>query len=270
MKLGVLALQIAPWAELVSGWQRLDELGVETIWVADHLGSSRLDPRAPWFEAWSCLTALAHVTSKPRIGPLVSPMTFRNPAVLARTALTVAELSGGRLELGIGSGASEFDHEISRVPMWSPKERAAAFVDWVEHLLEALAHDGFHPKRKIPLTIAGRGKTILGLAARHADRWNTFGGFGITPEEALRRGREDNSRLDELCGETGRTVLRSALIGYPFVGETPFQSDEAYADVVGRYSEAGFEEMVFYYPPEWGMPADAVTAGVFERAFAKG
>ena len=141
-------------------------------------------------------------------------------------------------------------------------------MDWVEHLLETLPHDGFHPKREIPLTIAGRGKTILGLAARHAGRWNTFGEFGITSEEALRRGREDNALLDEFCDETGRTVLRSALIGYSFVGETPFQSDEAYADVIGRYAEAGFEEMVFYYPPEWGMPAGSVAHGVFERAFA--
>ena len=116
MKLGVITLQNAPWPELVERWRALDELGVETIWVADHLGSDKLDPNEPWFEAWSCLTALAYETRRARIGSLVSPMTFRNPAVLARTALTVAELSGGRLELGIGSGASEFDHRVSQVP----------------------------------------------------------------------------------------------------------------------------------------------------------
>jgi hypothetical protein len=84
----------------------------------------------------------------------------------------------------------------------------------------------------------------------------------------VRRGREDNERLDELCAKTGRTVLRSALIGHPFVGETPWRSDDAFADVVGRWQEAGFQELVFYHPPEWRMPTGSVTPGVFERAFA--
>jgi alkanesulfonate monooxygenase SsuD/methylene tetrahydromethanopterin reductase-like flavin-dependent oxidoreductase (luciferase family) len=271
VKLGAITLQDAPWPELVDRWRRLEELGVETIWVADHLGHKGLEPGEPWFEAWSCLTALAYETSRPRIGPLVSPMTFRNPAVLARTALTVAELSGGRLELGIGSGASEFDHRYAQVPVWSPKERAAAFAAWVERLLEVLADERFSPKHEIPLTIAGRGKTILGLAARYADRWNTFGGFRVSAEEALRQAREDNARLDELCAETGRTVLRSALLGYhAFVAETPWRSDEAFADVVERWSAAGFDELVFYYPPDTAMPEGSVTPGVFERAFSKG
>jgi alkanesulfonate monooxygenase SsuD/methylene tetrahydromethanopterin reductase-like flavin-dependent oxidoreductase (luciferase family) len=271
VKLGVITLQDASWPELVGRWHLLEELGVETIWVADHLGHKGLKRDQPWFEAWSCLTALAYETSTPRIGPLVSPMTFRNPAVLARTALTVAELSGGRLELGVGSGASAWDHEAAGVPMRTPKERAAAFAAWVERLLEALADERFHPKREIPLTIGGSGRTILGLAARYADRWNTFGGVGIDGEEAIRRGREDNARLDELCAETGRTVLRSALLGYhAFVAETPWRSDEAFADVVGRWVEAGFDEIVFYYPPDTAMPGGSVTPGVFERAFGKG
>jgi alkanesulfonate monooxygenase SsuD/methylene tetrahydromethanopterin reductase-like flavin-dependent oxidoreductase (luciferase family) len=270
VKLGVITLQNAPWPELVQRWRRLDELGVETIWIADHLGSNRLLHGEEWFEAWTCVTALAYETSGSRIGPLVSPMTFRNPAVLALTALTVAELSGGRLELGVGSGGAEFDHDVSQVPTWSPKERASLFKAWVERLVELLADERFQPKREIPLTIAGSGRTILGLAARNADRWNTYGGFGITPEEAVNRGRRDNERLDELCAETGRTVLRSVLIGYPFNGETPWRSDEAYADVIGRWADAGFDEIVFYYPPEWGMPEGSVTPGVFERAFGEG
>ncbi len=268
MKLGVITLQNAPWPELVDRWRRLEELGVETIWVADHLGNW-MRPQQPWFEAWSCLTALAHVTEQPRIGPLVSPMTLRNPAVLARTALTVAELSGGRLELGVGSGGTAFDHDLAGVPKWEPKERAALFTRWLERLLELLADERLQPKRAIPLTVAGRGKTILALAARHASRWNTFGGVGLTPEEGLSRGREDNARLDELCAETGRTVLRSALIGHPFVAETPWRSDHAFQEFAGRWQEAGFEELVVYYPPETGMPEGSVTPGVFETAFAQ-
>jgi alkanesulfonate monooxygenase SsuD/methylene tetrahydromethanopterin reductase-like flavin-dependent oxidoreductase (luciferase family) len=269
VKLGVITLQNAPWPELVDRWRTLDELSVETIWVADHLGSAA-HPERPWFEAWSCIAALAHVTARPRIGTLVSSMTLRNPAVLARAALTVSELSGGRLELGVGSGGNDLDHELAQLPKWEPKERAALFVQWVERLVELLADERLQPKPPVPLTIAGHGPTNLTLAARHADRWNAFGGFRLSADEGLRRCAEDNARLDELCADTGRTVIRSALIGYPFIAETPWQSDNAYADVVGRWQDAGFEELVFYYPPEWGMPEGAVTPGVFERAFRKG
>ena len=269
MKFGVITLQDAPWRELVERWQRLEQLGVETIWVADHLGNGR-HPEEPWFEAWSCLAALAHVTRTPKIGPLVSPMTLRNPAVLARTALSLAELSGGRLELGIGSGASAFDHELTEAPEWPPKERAALFATWVERLVELLADERLQPKAPVPLTIAGSGPTILRLAATHAERWNTFGGFGLSAEEGLRRARTDNQRLDELCAETGRTVLRSALIGHPFVAETPWRSEHAFHDFVGRWQEAGFEELILYYPPEWEMPEGSVEPGLFERMLGKG
>lgn len=269
MRLQVITLQNAPWPELVERWRFLDELGVETIWVADHLGHKSLAPGDPWFEAWACLAAMAYETRSARIGPLVSPMTFRNPAVLARTAASVAEITGGRLELGIGSGASQWDHDVAGVPMWSPKERAATFATWTERLVELLADERFYTEHRIPLTIAGRGRTILGLAARYADRWNTFGGFGIEVRDAIRLAREDNAWLDALCAETGRSVLRSVLLGYhAFVPETPWRSDDAFAEVVERWRDAGFEEIVFYYPPESTNPEGTVTAGVFERAFA--
>ncbi len=269
MKFGVLALQDAPWGELLERWRSLEELGIETIWVADHVA-----PRADmqWFEGWSCLTALAHVTSRPRIGPLVSPMTLRNPAVLARTALSVAELSGGRLELGVGSGGGQLDHEVAGVPDWSPKERAALFAEWVERLVELLADDRLQPKPNapIPLTIGGHGPTVLRLAAKHADRWNAFGGVSLSAEDGLAKCRRDNERLDELCAGTGRTVLRSAIVGYPFIAETPWCSEEAFQDFVGRWEEAGFEELVLFHPWDWEMPEGSVEPGLPERVLGKG
>jgi alkanesulfonate monooxygenase SsuD/methylene tetrahydromethanopterin reductase-like flavin-dependent oxidoreductase (luciferase family) len=170
--------------------------------------------------------------------------------------------------LGVGSGTSQWDHEVTGIPWLEPKERAAAFSNWLERLVELRADGRFGSAHPIPLTVAGRGPTILGLAARYADRWNTFGGFGISAEDALASARRDNERLDELCAESGRTVLRSALLGYhAFVDETPWRSDDAFADVVGRWRDAGFEELVFYYPPDTNMPEGTVTQGVFERAF---
>ena len=271
MKLGVITLQNAPWPELVERWHSLEELGVETIWVADHLGSDKLDPGEPWFEAWSCLTALAYETSRARIGSLVSPMTFRNPAVLARTALTVAELSGGRLELGIGSGASAFDHRVSRVPEWTPKERAAAFAVWTERLLELLAYDAFNPKREIPLTIAGRGKTILTLAARHADRWNTFGGVGVSPEEALAAGARTTHGSTSFAPRPGEpSSARRCSATTHSSRRRPGARTRRSPTSSAAGPSAGFDELVFYYPPDTAMPEGSVTPGVFERAFTKG
>jgi len=265
MKFGVIALQLAPWPELLGRWRYLDELGIETIWVADHLGRST----EPWYECWSCLTALAHETRNARLGPLVASMTLRDPAVLAQTAVTVNEISGGRLELGVGSGASANDHELTRVPQWEPKERAARFAGWTEHLVETLADERLQPRDPIPLTIAGHGPTVLRLAARHAVRWNAFGGFGMSAEDGLAKCRRDNERLDELCAETGRTVLRSALVGYPFVAETPWRSEDAWHDFVGRWEEAGFEELVLFYPWDWQMPEGSVEPGLAERMLGK-
>jgi alkanesulfonate monooxygenase SsuD/methylene tetrahydromethanopterin reductase-like flavin-dependent oxidoreductase (luciferase family) len=266
LNFGVLALQEAPWPEMVDRWRYLDELGIETIWVADHLRPGQ----EPWFESWTCLTALAYVTERARIGPLVSSMTLRHPAVLARTALSVAALSGGRLELGVGSGDSADDHEVAAVPRWTPKERAGLFVPWVERLVELLSDERLQPKTPVPLTIAGHGPTLLRLAAQHADRWNAFGGFGLSGEDGLAKCRRDNGRLDEFCAETGRKVLRSALVGYPFIAETPFRSEEAWHDFVGRWEDAGFEELVLFYPWDWRTPEGSVEPGLPERMLGKG
>ena len=270
MRLGVLTLQNAPWRTLVERWRALDELGVETIWVADHL-ANWMRPEQPWFEAWSCVAALAHLTSR------APHRHARQPDDAAQPGCARAHGTHGRRALrkparaGYRVGADRIPRSRARRgDRWEPKERARLFGDWTERLTKLLGDERFQPKADVPLTIAGRGRTILSLAARYATRWNTFGGVGLTPDEAVRRGREDNERLDELCAETGRSVLRSALIGYSFVGETPWSSDESFADLVGRWRDAGFEELVVYYPPETGMPEGSVAGGVFERAFSKG
>ena len=164
----------------------------------------------PWFEAWSCLTALAHVTGRARIGPLVSPMTYRNPAVLARTALTVAELSGGRLELGIGSGASAFDHELTQVPQWEAEGargrlhglgRSAARGSGARQPPPE-ARDPAHDRRARQDDPRPLGP-IRGSLEHVRRVWDDT-------RRGAAAGPGDNELLDELCAETGRTVLRSS------------------------------------------------------------
>jgi alkanesulfonate monooxygenase SsuD/methylene tetrahydromethanopterin reductase-like flavin-dependent oxidoreductase (luciferase family) len=264
MKLGALTLQNRPWPELPESWRRLDELGVDSLWVADHLANP-FRPERPWLDGWTLLPALAAETRRARVGALVSSLVLRNPAVLAKAAVTLDHITGGRAELALGAGGSRLDRELAGTP-------SEPFTALVERAVAVLADDSLQPRpvqERIPLTVGGHGDEALELAARHGDRWNTYGGNDLEPEEALAQARMRNDRLTRLCEQLGRdpaTVTRSILLGYPFVRETPWRSEEAFLDVAERWRRAGFDELIVYYPPETGMPDGAVTAGVFERA----
>jgi alkanesulfonate monooxygenase SsuD/methylene tetrahydromethanopterin reductase-like flavin-dependent oxidoreductase (luciferase family) len=262
MKLGAVTLQNRPWAELRESWRRLDELGLDSIWVADHLANP-LRPERPWLDGWTLLPALATETRRARVGALVSSLTLRRPGPLAKAAVTLDHITGGRAELALGAGGSGRDAELVGKP-------SETFAELVASTLGLLADESLQPRpvqARIPITIGGHSDEALDLAARHADRWNSYGGRDLEPEEALALARARNDRLDGLCEHLGRdprTLLRSILLGYPFVRETPWRSEEAFRDVVARWQQAGFDELIVYYPPETGMPAGSVDAAVFE------
>jgi len=261
-----MTLQNAPWATLLERWLLLDELGFDSVWVADHFAMSTR-PGDPWLEGWTLLAALASHTKRLRVGTMVTNIALHNPAVLARQALTVDHVSGGRLELGIGAGGATTDHAMTGVPNWDPPERAARlreYVEIVDHLLrnEVTTYRGryyriedaeVHPapiqKPRPPLTLAAWGPTTLKLAARYADSWNTLARPGISTQQALETTREHNRMLDEYCVQVGRDpdkVSRS-LLAWPLMPEAPFDSDDAFHSFVGRYREAGIDEFIFYW-----------------------
>ena len=134
--------------------------------------------------------------------------------------------------------------------MWSPKERAAAFAAWVERLLEVLADERFHPKREIPLTIAGtraddpRPGRAIRRPLEHVRRRSAS-----PPRRRFARRARTTRASTSSARETGRTVLRSALLGYhAFVAETPWRSDEAFADVVERWQRRGLRRARLLLP----------------------
>jgi alkanesulfonate monooxygenase SsuD/methylene tetrahydromethanopterin reductase-like flavin-dependent oxidoreductase (luciferase family) len=274
VRFGVAVLPNQPWSDLVAAWHTLDGLrDVESVWVADHLANPyRREQR--WFEAWTCLASLARETERVRIGPLVSPMTFHNPARLAKAAITLDHASGGRLELAVGSGGSAFDHVLAQVPRPEPAERPQRFDEFITRLRTLLERDDLQPRalqERIPITVGGNSRSVLRVAARHADRWNTYIGWQLSKDDGRRVTRERNARLDEFCAAEGRdprSLLRSALIGHSFVAETPFASQHAFREVCLAYEEAGIDELIFYWPPEFAMPEDAFEPGLFERLFA--
>src|SRR5665811_1323736 len=145
---GVMVLQNAPWPVLLERARRVEAMGFDTLWVGDHF----VNPYAPdqdWFEGWTLLAALAASTSRIRLGPLVSSVTLRSPALLARMALTVDHVSGGRLELGIGPGGAPLDYRMTGLPTWEPRERVDRLEETltiVSALLErgSVHHEGTH------------------------------------------------------------------------------------------------------------------------------
>ncbi|MFN2628642.1 MAG: LLM class flavin-dependent oxidoreductase [Gaiellaceae bacterium] len=265
MRFGVCTLPSAPAEELVRRWRALDQLGLETIWVPD-----QLLPREglPWLEAWTLLGALARETTRARIGPLVSSLTLRNPAVVGRAAVTLDELSGGRAELGLGAGGHPLDHELAGVRRWPAAERDRRFRAFVDDVLAGFGDERLVPRRSLPLTIGGMAEPTLRLAAAHASRWCSYGGYGADAAEAAVAARGQNDLLDRLCADRGRdprSLRRSILLGYLYVHETPWRSARDFDEVVERWAGAGMEELVFVYPPHAAMPEGAVEEGLFER-----
>jgi alkanesulfonate monooxygenase SsuD/methylene tetrahydromethanopterin reductase-like flavin-dependent oxidoreductase (luciferase family) len=248
----VLLIPNVGWPELLARARRLEELGVETVWVDDH-ALNPAHPAQPWLDAWSVLPALAAATSRIRLGPLVANGVLHAPAVLARHALSVDHISGGRLELGLGAGYAASDHAAAGT---TPRpDRLAELVTTVAAALRAEpAIDGYPPlapvERRVPLTVAAHGRHALRIAARYADRWVSYGGFGLDTPTHLAVTRDRIAVLDEASASegAGRRVRRMLLAGSPAVTAEPiWRSVEAVTDFVGRYRELGIDEFTFYH-----------------------
>ena len=263
MRLGAVIVPFEPWEQVVRWAREVEELGLDSLWVPDHLVNTI--GSKPFYEGWTTLAALAQATSRIRIGTIVSSIVFRAPRVLAKQALAVDHVSGGRLEVGVGAGADE-DNEAAGLPPWTPRERSdrlRAFVEELDDLLRGDERRGFPLQRpRPPLTVAAWSPRNIRLAAERADRWNTMGGYGLSAEEGLRAAA---SQLAVLEAASNRRVVRSFLHGYRWVAETPFASVEAFEGFVERYRDVGFDELLFYYPPERFSPPGTVGDGVLER-----
>ena len=242
MKIGI-ALPLAEtddgrqssYAEIRALAQQADASGYDSIWVFDHLlfRYPEKPTRGIW-EAWTVLAGLAEATSKVELGTLVLCVPFRNPALLAKMAETLDEMSGGRLILGIGAGWHEpefdafgfpFDHLASRfqdaVEIIHPLLTTGAVDvggDWSQARNAVLRPRGPRPAG-LPLLIAGSKPRMLRLTARYADAWNTCW-LGLPTLLGERR-----AALDAACAEVGRDPAAIATtvgiaVAYPDLDPT--------------------------------------------------
>lgn len=181
----------ARYEDIVRAWQEAERLGWDSAWLNDHFMPVWGNTDANQYEAWTLLAALAAQTQRIRIGVLVTGNTYRNPALLAKMAATVDQISGGRLELGIGAGWYAKEHEAYGFPFGTAKERAQRLEEALVVLRKLFEeqhpsftgryyrlHEApFAPRtRQIPrppIVIGGQGKRwILPLVARYGDAWN--------------------------------------------------------------------------------------------------
>ncbi|MGV9628871.1 LLM class flavin-dependent oxidoreductase [Streptomyces sp. NPDC003487] len=276
-------------------WTRAEQLGFHTAYTYDHL-SWRSFRDGPWFGAIPTLTAAASVTDRMRLGTLVTSPNFRHPVTLAKELISLDDISGGRITLGIGAGGNGFDATTllpSGQEPWTPRERAdrfAEFVPLLDRLLteDAVSHDGtFYSayearnipgcvqRPRLPFAVAATGPRGLKLAARHGQAWVTTGDPKLyengTPEQSVQALRGQLQKLSEACEAIGRDVAgmdKILLTGFTPDRSRPLESVDAFVDFAGRHRELGFTEIVLHWPiPDSDFAADQE---VFEEIAVKG
>jgi F420-dependent oxidoreductase-like protein len=214
--------QQVAWDDLLATWKEADELGFDSAWVYDHFIPIFGNQDGPCLEGWTSLAALAAETKRIRVGVLVTGNTYRNPALLAKMATTIDQVSHGRLILGIGAGWFERDHTAYGFPFGTPHERARKLDEALQVITKLWNED--HPsftgkyyrldkapfapsnvqKPHPPIVIGGQGKRwIVPLVARYADGWNAVS--GVTPDGI----RERRQIIEEECRRVHRTPCPS-------------------------------------------------------------
>src|SRR5438067_4807457 len=191
------------WPQWVALAGACEEHGLEGLFRSDHYATISPFLERGSLDAWATLSALAAVTSRIRLGTLVSPATFRHPSVLAKSAVTADHVSGGRVELGLGAGWNELEHRSYGFPFADLRTRMDAMAEQAEIIArsfegEPFSFEGEHYKvenldalpkpvqrPRLPIVMGGSAKPRgLAVAARWADEYNTV---FVTPEEAGER-----------------------------------------------------------------------------------
>ena len=253
-------------------WRMIDELGFDHLWLFDHLVAIHQDEPAPIYEGWTLLASVAEVTKRTRIGLNVTGNLYRHPGLLAKIAVTVDHLSGGRLEMGIGAGWNEPEFLMYGMPF---PESAAERIDrldeaccvlkalWTQprasfegryyRLVDAIAEPKPLQRPHPPLWVGGNGpKRTLKVAAKRADVWSC----DVWPAsaDAMESTYALSRVLDEHCAAIGRdpTTIRRAHVLLADGTDTPIE-------IAQRSLRAGFTDFLLF-------PVKALGAGGDLRA----
>ncbi|MEQ9639960.1 MAG: LLM class flavin-dependent oxidoreductase [Alphaproteobacteria bacterium] len=269
----VLTLPSGDWNQVRDRFKQVEDLGFEMATTGDHF-VDWTEPSRPWLEAWTLLAGIARETSKLRLATYVTQIPMRNPALLARMALTVDHISEGRLDVGLGTGLTiDPTYDMMGIPNWENAERVARLREYVQIVRQLLSNEvssfeGEYYKvteatmRPVsvqrphpPIVVAALGPVMLRIAAQHADKWNTMS-FAKSFEAQFGELRERFQAVDAICAETGRdpaTLGRSVLMFDPDSRATGgsvsyYTSENLFVEQVTRLAEVGYREFGLYYP----------------------
>jgi F420-dependent oxidoreductase-like protein len=263
-----------PWQDILEAAEYAERTGWHGVWIADHfMANGAQGVGVPMNECMAVLAALASRTERVRLGSMVLGNTYRHPAVVANQAATVDQISGGRFVLGIGAGWQVNEHEAYGIELPRPRDLLARLDEACQVLKGLLTQDRtdfdgkyyrltgapLEPKpAAMPLLIGGAGeKVTLGIVAKYADEWNHWS----LPEVAVHKGKVFREHCEKIGRDPG-TVRRSTQAMFEVIdpGDTEaverrdrlvaagrpvvMGSAEEVLDTVGRYVEAGIDELL--------------------------
>lgn len=255
-------IQIEPqfgfsFEEIVTIAREAESLGFSHFWTSDHLFLNSGEPETECLEAWSLLAALSQVTTRLRLGTLVTCQSYRSPALLAKVAAGVDVMSGGRLEFGVGAGWKEVEYTAYGYAFPPIGVRVGQLVDTLE-IVRAMwttgraTYDGDHysivdalcaPKPlqrpHPPILIGAFGDRMFRVVARYADAVN-FRGWFLSPESY----RKALARLRKACAKEGRPfdTVRKTHGSYTIVARTRAEVDAVAAEVTARWAGSAEEK----------------------------
>jgi len=272
------------YAEIRDIAELAEDGGLDSIWLSDHM-LYRFDPAVttgPW-ECWTTLAALAEVTERVELGTIVLCSPFRNPALVAKMAHTLDEVSGGRLILGVGAGWHQpefeafgypFDRRVSRMdealqilkPLLAG--RRVDFAGDYHRVVDCLIKPLGPRPQGIPLLVGASGPRMLRLTARHADQWNTCW-LGDPQELASRREQMRSACLDEGRDPDTLAVTVGVSVSFPDLGtaqpaaKLPLSGPvPVLAQAFQRYADAGADHLILHTAPQTTTSLDRVSRAV--------
>ena len=293
MRFSVWPSSFMPFEHVVTVVGHCDATGWDGAYVMDHFMLDRDDDRvddAPILEAFTVLAALASRTERLRLGPLVLGNTYRHPAVVAKSAVSLDAITGGRFVLGLGAGWQVNEHLAYGIDLFDTRTRLDRYEEACE-LIRSLLHSdrttiaGSHysatdapcrptpPDGRLPILIGAKGERRgLRIAARFADEWNSW----ATPEQLAHR----SEVLARHCEDVGRDpagIRRSTQAIVRFVDDPDeaarlrakehdrpmlIGSSSEIVDQVGAYAELGLDELIV---PDWFSPDLAASTAFLDR-----
>jgi len=287
VKLSTVILTSQRWHEARHSWHLADALGLHAAYTYDHLSWRNFRER-PWFSMVPTLSGAASVTSRIRLGPLVTSPNFRHPLLLAKDLLAIDDISNGRLTIGVGSGGTGFDATVLGHEPWSAGERHRRFDEFTRTLDQLLREPAssiegdYYPvvdSRQLPgpvqsprppLFVSAQGPKSMALTVAIADGWVSLNNTGSDEHGSTYRAVASQVRaIGEAleAGDRDASTLHRVLLDFEG-DERPLASYDAFIDWAGRYGALGFDELVVHWPiPDSQFASDPE---LFERVATEG